>query len=102
MDYMFLQDYDIDTYFKKRYDSYPYLAPNAKIDCFKTYIYGEQEVFPNEKIFLEDMAEMGFQKENIYYTGKILNKKDSCDFSIIEKNGDMEVEYAIYSFKTLG
>jgi len=29
-------------------------------------------------------------------------KKESSDMTLIDKNEDMEMEYAIYSFKTLG
>lgn len=102
MDYAFLQDYDVDSLYKKGYECYPYLKPDAKVVCFKALIYGQQNPFPDEKAFLEDMKKLGFQKESVYKTGKILMKKDSSDMTMIDKSDDMEMEYAIYSFKTLG
>jgi len=102
MDHVFLQDYDVEMYFKKKYECYPHLAPNANVTCCKTLIYGNQNPFPDEKVFLEDMKKLGFQKKSSYKTGKILLKKESSDMTLIDKNEDMEMEYAIYSFKTLG
>ena len=102
MDYVFLQDYDVDLHFKKRYECYPYLKANVNVDCFKALIYGNQNPFPDENSFLEDMKKLGFQEKSVYKTGKILMKKDSFDMTIIDKKDDMEIEYAIYSFKTLG
>lgn len=102
MDFVFLQDYDLDSYYKKRYECYPYLESNANVVCFKAFIYGKHNPFPDEKVFLEDMKKLGLQKTSVYKTGKILMKKDSADMTLIDKNDDMEMEYAIYSFKTLG
>lgn len=102
MDYLFLQDYDVDTFYKGQYRCYPYIAPGAVADCFKAYIYGKQNQFPDEASFLNDMKKFGLKNQSVYRTGKILNKKDSSDMTIIEKKDDMEMEYAIYSFKTLG
>ena len=102
MDYVFLQDYDVDLHFKKRYECYPYLKANVNVDCFKALIYGNQNPFPDENSFLEDMKKLGFQEKSVYKTGKILMKKDSFDMTIIDKKDDMEIEYAFYSFKTLG
>lgn len=102
MDYAFLQDYDVEMYYKKRYEYYSNLAENANIICCKTLIYGKQNPFPDEKEFLDDMKKRGFQMKSSYKTGKILLKKESSDMTLIDKNEDMEMEYAIYSFKTLG
>lgn len=102
MDFVFLQDYDVDSFFKKRYECYPYFKSDVNVVCFKSFFYGKQNPFPDEKSFLEDMKKRGFQKKSVYKTGKILMKKDSPDMTIIDKNDDMEMEYAIYSFKTLG
>ena len=97
-----MQDYDVDLHFKKRYECYPYLKANVNVDCFKALIYGNQNPFPDENSFLEDMKKLGFQEKSVYKTGKILMKKDSFDMTIIDKKDDMEIEYAFYSFKTLG
>ena len=102
MEYVFLQHYDVDLHCKKRYECYPYLKANVNVDCFKALIYGNQNPFPDENSFLEDMKKLGFQEKSVYKTGKILMKKDSFDMTIIDKKDDMEIEYAIYSFKTLG
>lgn len=102
MDFMFLQDYDVDSHYKKSYECYPYLESSVNVICFKALIYGKQNPFPDEKSFLEDMKKLGFQKKSVYKTGKILMKKESSDMTIIDKDDDMEMEYAIYSFKTLG
>lgn len=102
MDYVVVEDYDVDTHKKNKYDFYKHLSPNASIICFKAYIYGEQTPFLDEKSFLEDMTNCGFKMDSVYKTGRILNKKDSLDMTVINKNDDIEVEYAIYSFKTLG
>ena len=103
MDYVFLQDYDVDMHFEKRYEYYPHFRADVSVICFKTYIYGKEIPFvADEKVFLDDMKKRGLQKVTAYKTGKILLKKDSPDMTILDKEEDMETEYAIYSFKTLG
>lgn len=102
MDYVFLQDYDMEMYFKKEYECYSHFAPDANVACCKSFIYGNQNPFPDEKEFLDDMKKRGFRKKSSYKTGKILLKKESSDMTLIDKSEDMEMEYAIYSFKTLG
>ncbi len=102
MDCAFLQDYDVDMHFKKRYEHYPYLTNDATVICFKGFIYGKENPFPDKKSFLEDMKKRGFRVQTCYKTGRILLKKESSDMTIVRKEDDMEMEYAIYVFKTLG
>jgi len=102
MDCAFLQDYDVEMLLKRRYECYPYLASDATVVCFKGFIYGQENPFPDEKKFLEDMKRLGIRKKTYYKTGRVLLKKESSDMTLIDKNEDMEMEYAIYFFKTLG
>ena len=102
MDFMFVQDYDLKMINNHEPSFYPHVRPSGKIICFKTLITEESNPFPDEQTFLEDMRNLGYQKESVYKTGKILMKKDSADMSIIDKIRDMEIEYGIYTFKTLG
>lgn len=98
MDYAFLQDYDIESYYKKGYKFYSHLSSKARVDCFKTIIYGMNSPFPDEGQFLIDMDGTGLVPSEVYRTGRIINKRESLDMSIIEKDADMELEYRIYTF----
>ena len=102
MDCAFLQDYDVEMHLKKRYEYYPHLSADATVICFKSFIYGKENPFPDEKSFLEDMKKRGFRMQTCYKTGRVLLKKESSDMTIVDKDDDMEMEYAIYFFKTLG
>lgn len=102
MDCAFLQDYDVEMLCKKRYEHYPHLSADVTVICFKGILYNEENPFPEEKSFLEDMKKRGFRKQICYKTGRVLLKEESSDMTIINKDEDMEMEYAIYVLKTLG
>ncbi|WP_092058986.1 hypothetical protein [Butyrivibrio sp. INlla14] len=57
---------------------------------------------PDEKKFFDDMKNLGFQKHSAYKTKNILLTKESNDWSILENKTDIEIQYGIYTFKTLG
>jgi DNA-binding transcriptional MerR regulator/uncharacterized protein YbaR (Trm112 family) len=101
MDYLFWQDYDMDTYFKKSLELYPVLSETAKLNCAKALLYGTGKTLPDETEFLADMRKLGWQETSVYKTEKIQNKKESTDMSIIEKKDDMQMQYGIYAFSRL-
>jgi len=102
VDCAFLQDYDVEMLYKKIYEYYPYLTKDATVICFKGILYGKEKCFSDEVSFLEDMKKRGLRKQTCYKTGRVLLKEESSDMTIINKDEDMEMEYAIYFFKTLG
>lgn len=102
MDYIFYQNYDVDIINKKLVQIYPNLAKGAIVDSFKTIFHVADPPIPDEKKFLDDMKNLGFQKHSAYKTKNILLTKESNDWSILENKTDIEIQYGIYTFKTLG
>ena len=102
MDYIFYQNYDVDIMNKKLVQIYPNLAKGAIVDSFKTIFHVADPPSPDEKKFLDDMKNLGFQKHSAYKTKNILLTKESNDWSILENKTDIEIQYGIYTFKTLG
>lgn len=99
VDYMFLQDYDVFKYYNNELSIYNNISLNAKVDCFKVFVYDLANGFSNYEEFTKDMSTQGFSIEKEYRTGKIINKKDSVDISILKKDSDVEIEYGIYTLK---
>lgn len=101
MDYIFVQDYDLEANKSTGFKFYPYIKECARMDCLKAFIHNEQAVLANEQDFLKDIENMRWSKICEYKTGRILNKRGSTDMTIVDKSQDLEMQCAIYSFKTL-
>ena len=101
MDYLFVQDYDVQRYDGGAFEMYPYISEHATLNCFKALIKNDN-TFASETEFIEDMQSKGWQMLSVFKTGQIINKKSSPDMSLLNKNNDLKLQYAIYSFKTLG
>lgn len=99
-DYIVYDDYDQDFYFKIPNTIYPYHKENTILNCFKTLFLNTPKIFPTKEKFLMDLKNMGFEKINEYKSNVILNKKESIDFSVLED--DEKMQFAIFTFKTLG
>ncbi len=102
MDYIMWQDYDVDVIEKQPHSRYRFISDEAKLDCFKTIFLNSNGLVPDEKTFLSDIKELGWDKKSVYLTEKVVNRKDSDDWSVLEKETDIELKYGIYSFKKKG
>ncbi|MBE5907164.1 MAG: MerR family transcriptional regulator [Lachnospiraceae bacterium] len=102
MDFVFQQDYDMMHNLYGEYHFYPHIRPGAFVLSSKAYIFSDVRLFHNEQQFLQEMNRLGFQLTESYHSGHIINRQDSPDLDIIKKCGDLEMEYALYTFKTLG
>ncbi len=102
MDYLFLQNYDMEFCNGGGFKLYPYLADAVKMDCFKALILKGEAPLPDEEAFLADMKQKGMQKTGAFLTGSMINRKESPDMTVFGKKEDLEMKYGIYQFKTLG
>lgn len=101
MDYLFLQNYDVKSNQEK---TVPYwrLSEDARVDCFKILAKQGNSIVSSEETFLKEMRSSGFEMMNVHKSEEVICKKDSPDLEYIGKVDDMILQYAIYSFKTLG
>lgn len=102
MDYIFLQDYDYNMLNKQTLSLYKSAERGAIVDCFKVLEHRGKTAVEREADFLLGMKKHDLQMEKVYRSGEIINKKESCDMSILQKDEDLTIEYGIYTFKTLG
>lgn len=100
IDYFFWQDYDITSLNGSDIQAYRGISNKTKMDCFKTLFYDNTSPFLNEDTFLQDMRKRGWVYESDYKTGRLLIKKSSSDWNIVDRQKDDEIEYCVYTFKS--
>lgn len=101
MDYLFLQNYDIESCKEGGFALYPYISKAAKLDCFKILVLNGDVRLPDERAFLADMSERGITMTGAFETGSMINCKESSDMTVFGKKGDLEMKYAIYQLKKI-
>ncbi len=102
MDYIFWDDYDAENFVDKEIKIYPNVSKKSRLDCIKVLMFKIVHGFPTEEQFLADMKEKGWEKTGEMKTERVVKTKESSDFSMIDKNAEFEVQFGVYSFKTLG
>lgn len=101
MDYIFLQNYDVKSN-QEKIVPYLNLSKDARVDCFKIIVQQGNSTVASEETFLREMKSLGFEMMNVHKSEEVICKKDSPDLEYVGKVDDMLLQYAIYSFKTLG
>lgn len=101
MDYIFWQDYD-GVYLGRKLKLYPHVRAQARLDCAKALVFQRDLDYPDEKRFFADLKKLGWENDSAVKTKRIVRARESTDMNIIEREGELEVQFGIYSFKTLG
>ncbi len=101
MDYIFWQDYD-GVYLGQALKLYPHAQPRARLDCAKALVFQRDLDYPDEKRFFADLKKLGWENVSAVKTERIVRSRESTDMNIIDREGELEVQFGIYSFKTLG
>ena len=101
MDYIFWQDYD-GVYLGRKLKLYPHAQAHARLDCAKALVFQRDLDYPDEKRFFADLKKLGWENVSAVKTKRIVRARESTDMNIIEREGELEVQFGIYSFKTLG
>lgn len=54
-----------------------------------------------EKRFFADLKKLGWENVSAVKTEQIVRARESTDMSLIDREGELEIQFGIYSFKGL-